>query len=74
MIERIYIDPETCGGRPCIKGTRIPVYVILDLLAANFSPSGIVKAYPDLTVEDIKAAVEYAAFITKERSIRLRVG
>lgn len=73
MFERIYIEPEICGGKPCIKGTRIPVFVILDLLAADLSTEEIIKAYPDLTIDDVRAAVEYAAFLTKERSIKLKV-
>ncbi|HDP70265.1 MAG TPA: DUF433 domain-containing protein [Actinobacteria bacterium] len=74
MFKRIYIDPEICGGKPCIKGTRIPVFVILDLLATDLSAEEIIKAYPDLTIDDVKAAVEYAAFLTKEKSIKLKVG
>lgn len=74
MLERITIDPEICHGKPCIKGTRIPVFVILDLFAANLSVEEIIEAYPDLTVEDIKAAIEYAALITREKTVRLKAG
>lgn len=74
MLERITIDPEICHGKPCIKGTRIPVFVILDLLAANLSVEEIIEAYPDLTVEDIKAAIEYAALITREKTVVLKAG
>lgn len=74
MLERITIDPEICHGKPCIKGTRIAVFVILDLLAANLSVEEIIEAYPDLTIEDIKAAIEYAALITREKTVRLKAG
>lgn len=74
MLERVTIDPEICHGKPCIKGTRIPVFVILDLLAANLSKKQIIEAYPDLTIEDIKAAIEYAALITREKTVMLKAG
>ena len=54
-IERIVSDPKICSGKPCIKGTRIPVHIILDLLAAGESFDGIKKAYPNSIEEDIRA-------------------
>ena len=74
MLERITIDPEICHGKPCIRGTRIPVFVVLDLLAADLSVEEIIEAYPDLAVEDIRAAIEYAALITREKTVRLKAG
>ncbi|KAB2846851.1 MAG: DUF433 domain-containing protein [Hyphomicrobiaceae bacterium] len=59
--ERISIDPEVCGGRPCIKGTRVRVRDILDLLAAGATREEILKDFPYLTVDDIAAALYYAA-------------
>ena len=59
--ERITIDPAVCDGKACIKGTRIMVSVILDNLAADVKPAEILKSYPSLTVDDIHAAVAYAA-------------
>jgi uncharacterized protein (DUF433 family) len=59
--DRITFDPEVCGGRPCIRGLRIRVRDILDLLAAGASRSEILHDYPYLEDEDIKAALEYAA-------------
>ena len=59
--ERITIDPDVCGGRPCIRGLRIRVSDILDLLAAGASNEEVLSDYPDLEREDILAAIEYAA-------------
>ncbi len=61
LVERIVLDPKICSGKPCIKGTRIPAYIILDLLAAGESFGGIKKAYPNITDDDIKACLNYAA-------------
>jgi len=63
--ERIEVNPKILGGKPVIKGTRIPVYLILELLSAGYDFKRIIKAYPTLTEEDIKAAVNYAAQIVK---------
>jgi len=64
--DRISVDPKICHGKPCIKGTRIPVYIILELLAADTSPNEILREYPHLTKEDIKAAINYAARLATE--------
>ncbi len=63
--ERIDVNPKILGGKPVIKGTRIPVYLILELLSAGYDFKRIITAYPALTEEDIKAAVNYAAKIVK---------
>jgi uncharacterized protein (DUF433 family) len=65
LTERIEVNPRILGGKPVIKGTRIPVYLILELLSAGYDFKRIIKAYPTLTKEDIKAAVEYAAKVMK---------
>ena len=57
---RITIDPEVCGGRPCIRGIRIRVTDILDMLAGGSSRAEILADYPYLEDEDITAALEYA--------------
>ena len=59
--QRITIDPETCGGRPCIRGLRIRVQDIIGLLAAGASRKEILEDYPYLEDDDISAALEYAA-------------
>lgn len=60
-LDRISIDPEVCFGKPCIKGTRIWVSLILDFLASGETEAGILDAYPQLRPEDIRAALAYAA-------------
>lgn len=67
--KRITVNPSICHGKACIKGTRIMVSVILDNLAANVSPDELLKSYPSLTIEDIHAAVSYAAELARERVI-----
>lgn len=63
---RISVDPKICHGKPCIKGTRIPVYVILELLAGDTSPDEILREYPHLTKEDTRATINYAAKLATE--------
>ena len=58
---RVTVDPNQCGGRPCIRGMRIRVKDILDLLASGASRAEILEDYPYLEAEDITAALEYAA-------------
>ena len=60
-LDRITFNPEQCGGRPCIRGMRIRVKDVLDLLAAGVSEKEILEDYPDLEAEDIKACLQYAA-------------
>ena len=60
MFERIEIDPRRCGGSPVVKGTRIPVAVILDELAAGETWDSLLVGYPELTREDIRTALEFA--------------
>jgi uncharacterized protein (DUF433 family) len=60
MFERIEIDPRRCGGSPLIRGTRIPVAVIIDQLASGETWDSLLKGYPELTVDDIRAALLFA--------------
>ena len=61
LMHRITINPEQCGGRPCIRGMRIRVADVLDLLAAGLTSQQILEELPDLELDDIKAAISYAA-------------
>jgi uncharacterized protein (DUF433 family) len=61
LLKRITIDPELCGGRPTIRGMRIRVIDILDLLASGLTPEEITKELPDLELDDIKASLKYAS-------------
>ncbi len=61
LLDRITIDPEQCGGRPCIRGMRIRVVDVLDLFAAGLTAEQILEEMPDLTGDDLKAALQYAA-------------
>ena len=60
-MERITFNSEQCGGRPCIRGMRIRVKDVLDLLAAGVDEAEILADFPDLEVEDIRACLAYAA-------------
>ena len=59
--ERITVNPEQCGGRPCIRGMRIRVSDVLDLLASGLSPAEVLAEMPDLQIEDIQASLRYAS-------------
>ena len=61
LADRITVDPEQCGGRPCIRGMRIRVTDVLDMLAAGASTAEILADYPDLEPEDIEASLKYAS-------------
>ena len=67
--ERISVDPQVCHGKPCIKGTRIMVSVILDNLAAGLTVDEIVAEYPPLTRDDVYAALAYAAELAREEEL-----
>jgi len=67
----IATDPCVCHGQARIRGTRVPVSVILDNLAAGMTPEEILASYPTLTEEAIRAAVKYAAELAKERVVEL---
>ena len=66
LLERIVVDPSVAGGKPCIRGTRIYIAIILDGLAEGLTPDQIVDHYPQLTLDDIHAALAYAAALAQE--------
>ena len=67
--QRLASDPQVCHGKPCVRGTRIMVSVILDNLAEGLSPDEIVAEYPPLTIDDVRAAITYAATLTGEEEL-----
>jgi len=73
MLERISVDPNVCFGKPCIKGTRIWVSLILDFLANGMSFEEILEDYPSLTIKDIRAAIAYGAEMSRERFVEVRI-
>ena len=66
MFDRVTFDPKILGGRACIRGMRIPVSVIVSQVAHGASPEEILKDYPDLEPDDLRQAMEYAAWLTNE--------
>lgn len=71
LLHRISIDPNICFGKPCIKGTRIWVSLILDFLASGMTVKEILEEYPQLTEEDIRAAIAYGAEMSRERYVEV---
>ena len=69
LLNRIAVDPKVCHGKPCIRGTRIMASVILDNLAEGRTPEQIVRDYPPLKIEDVKAAIAYAAELASEEEM-----
>ena len=73
LLERISINPNVCFGKPCIRGTRIWVSLILDYLASGMTVEEIIEEYPHLTHEDILAAIAYGAEAARERIISVPI-
>jgi len=71
LLERISIDPNVCFGKPCIRGTRIWVSLILDFLANGMSMEELLAEYPHLEMEDIRAAIAYGAEMARERYVEI---
>lgn len=72
LLERISVNYEVCFGKPCIKGTRIWVSLILDLLASGSSMESILEIYPQITKEDILACIAYGAEMSREHHVELK--
>jgi len=66
LLERIVADPERCGGRPCVRGTRMEVAIPLDALAEGLNAEDIRDHYPSLELEDRRAAIAYGAELARE--------
>ena len=61
LAERITVNPDQCGGRPCVRGLRIRVTDVLDLLASGLSPEQVLEELPDLELEDVAACLRFAS-------------
>ena len=72
-MERITTDPNVCGGKPTVRGTRIMVRNILGMVAGGYTVDRIVEAYPELAPDDVRAALEYAADVIDEEQVFSRV-
>jgi uncharacterized protein (DUF433 family) len=70
LLSRITINPETCHGKPCIRGMRFPVEVILDMLGAEMSIDEIMEDHPELEREDILASLSYAELLASGKNIK----
>lgn len=71
LLKRVSVDPQVCGGMPCIRGTRIWVALILDQLAEGMSESELLSEYPELTPSDIRAAMAYGAEAAREQVVEI---
>lgn len=72
LLERIAVDPNVLAGKPVIKGTRIPIYLIVELIASGMTMKDVLKEYPELKEDDVKAALLYASkLLEKEITVAL---
>lgn len=69
MEDRIVVDRNICSGKPIIRGTRIMVTNILGMVAGGYTRQQILEAYPEITVEDVTAALEYASHVVNEEKV-----
>ncbi len=74
LLQRISVDPNVCFGKPCIRGTRIWVSLLLDFLASGMSHQDILVEYPQLSEEDLRAAIAYGAEMSRERYVEIATG
>ena len=68
-LKRIELDPKILRGKPVIKGTRIPVHLIVELMASGMSETEVLKEYPTLTREDVRAALKYASSVVRQEEV-----
>ena len=71
LLQRIWIDPARCGGKPCIRGTRIWVSLVLSFLAEGDSVSDILKNYPEIMEEDVRACMAYGAEMAHQHYVEI---
>jgi uncharacterized protein (DUF433 family) len=70
VLDRITVDPRQCGGRPCIRGMRIRVTDVLDLLAAGLSREQVIEELPDLESEDVDACLRFASHAVRDLGLQ----
>ena len=70
--DHITVDPEICHGKACIAGTRVLVSTVLDSLASGLTPEEIIRSYPTLSGDAVRAAISFAAALANERSFSLQ--
>jgi uncharacterized protein (DUF433 family) len=73
MLKHIWIDPRRCGGKPCVRGHRIWVSLVLDFLADGATYDDILVNYPGLAREDIQACIAYGSEMTRERYVSIPI-
>ena len=71
LLQRISIDPKICHGKPCIRGHRIWVSLILDFLASGMTSEEVLADYPQLAAADVQACLAYASEMTRERTVHI---
>ncbi|MBI3493150.1 MAG: DUF433 domain-containing protein [Acidobacteria bacterium] len=71
LLQRISIDPKICHGKPCIRGHRIWVSLILDFLASGMTTEQVLADYPQLAAEDVQTCLVYASEMTRERTVHI---
>lgn len=69
LLSRITVDPNVCHGKPCIRGLRYPVEMLLELLSGDMTEQQILADFPDLEAADLRAAIAYAARLSRVKSI-----
>jgi len=71
VLDRVTFDPQIMGGRACIRGMRITVSMVVNLVANGMTTAEIIEEYPDIEPEDVRQALQYAAFLTREQVLPL---
>ena len=71
MLDRITIEPDKMGGKPCVRGMRVPVSLVLNLVASGMTDDEIIEAYPYLEQEDVRQCLLYAAALVRDDSYHL---
>ncbi len=73
LLNRISVNPNVCFGKPCIKGHRLWVALILDFMASGMTPAEILSEYPQLVMDDILACLAYGAEMSRERFVQVTI-